>query len=582
MFLRPIVLPVITALALGAVAVHANAKAFVKAQGRGVNLGNMLEAPTEGSWGVTLKKADLALIAGKGFQNVRIPIRWDGSGVGAAKFDRVSRTEPYTVDPRFFARLDSALLWARENRLMVVFNDHHHDSLFQGYAKEKPRFLAMWKQIAERYKDLPVDSVAFEILNEPNTQVTVEAWNELLDTTLKVIRQSNPTRPVVIGTANWGGLSGLSGLKLPEGDKNIILTIHYYEPFAFTHQGADWVTPTPPVDVPWEGTYYEKLAVRQAMDAIAEYAKARDLPVYIGEFGAYSTAEISSRARWTSYCARLFESYGFSWAYWEFKAGFGIYTEGTKTWNDALVEALLSSDTSNLALGSPPTGGVDLVTNGGFVTKTRWTLGVGQGAAGFSVADSTARVTISRAGSDAWGIQLMQSPLVVRKGLTHVLQFDAWASSPRAIDGTVGMSEDPWTGYASAAAGLGTSRKTFFASFVPGATDSTARIAFNLGPDTGMIWIDNVKLLVWDPTSGVVRKAAGSGISTVRLAAGLLRVDQGLRPDLRWLSAPDGRRLAELEWRPNGRGWSAHVPSLRPGVWLLQGNSRSERLIVAR
>lgn len=581
MFLRPVVLSVITSLALGAVTVHADAKAFVKAQGRGVNLGNMLEAPTEGSWGVTLKKADLALIAGKGFQNVRIPIRWDGSGVGTAKFDRVSRAEPYTVDPRFFARLDSALLWARENRLMVVFNDHHHDSLFQGYEKEKPRFLAMWKQIAERYKDLPVDSVAFEILNEPNTQVTVEAWNELLDTTLKVIRRSNPTRPVVVGTANWGGLSGLSGLKLPEGDKNIILTIHYYEPFAFTHQGADWVTPIPAVGVPWEGTYYEKLAVRQAMDAIAEYAKARDLPVYIGEFGAYSTAEISSRARWTSYCARLFESYGFSWAYWEFKAGFGIYTEGTKTWNDALVGALLSSDTSILALGSPPTGGVDLVTNGGFASRTRWTLNVGQGTASFAIADSAARVTITEAGSDAWGIQLVQTPVVVRKGLTHVLQFDAWASSPRAIDGTVGMSVDPWTGYASAAAGLGTTRKTFFASFVPGATDSTARIAFNLGPDTGRIWIDNVKLLVWDPNSARLERRIGTNTPLVRWTRDGIRCQQDARPSWARIVSVDGRSGATLEWRRAFGGWEASAPRLGAGLWLLAGPEGNVRVAVS-
>ena len=575
-------LPAFALLALATPIVHADTKAFVKAQGRGINLGNMLEAPSEGAWSVTVKKADLALIASKGFQNVRIPIRWDGSGVGSTRFDRVSRSEPYTVDPRFFARLDSVILWARQNNLIVTINDHHHDSLFHGYEREKPRFLAMWKQISERYKDLPEDSVAFEILNEPNSQVTVEAWNELLDTTLKVIRQSNPTRPVVIGTANWGGLSGLSGLRLPEGDKNLILTIHYYEPFAFTHQGAEWVTPTPPVDVPWEGTYYEKLAVRQAMDAIADYAKARDLPVYLGEFGAYSTADLESRARWTRYCARLFESYGFSWAYWEFKAGFGVYDEASKTWNDELMDALLSNDTSILALGSPPSGGVDLVVNGGFANKTRWTLSVGQGAATFSIADSAARVVIDEPASDAWGVQLMQTPVIVRKGLTHVLQFDAWASSPRAIDGTVGMSKSPWTGYTSAAAGLGTTRKTFFASFVPGATDSTARIAFNLGPDTGTIWIDNVKLLVWDPASGVVRKISASGAGPIRHESGLLQVDQAKRPDLRWIATSDGRRIASLDWKSEGRGWTARVPSLRPGLWLLQGAESTERLLVAR
>lgn len=557
---------------------HADAKSFVKAQGRGINLGNMLEAPSEGQWGISLKKVDLSLIASKGFRNVRIPVRWDGIGVGTAKFDRVSRTAPYAVDPRFFERVDSVLQWARENRLVVALNDHHHDSLFRDLAHERPRFIAMWKQIAERYKDLPTDSVAFEILNEPNTQVTIEEWNSLLDTTLKVIRATNPTRPVVIGTANWGGMSGLSGLKLPANDTNLILTIHYYEPFAFTHQGADWVDPIPATGVVWEGTYYEKLAVRQAMDAIVDYSKAHgDIPVFIGEFGAYSLADMPSRARWANHCARLFDSYGFSWSWWEFKAGFGVYDEGTTTWKTALMDALLSSDTSILALGTPPSGGTDLVTNGGFTSKTKWTLSIGEGSAVFNIADSAARIIIEEAGTNAWGIQLIQKPLRLRKGLTHVLQFDAWTTQPRAIDGTVGMSVAPWTGYASASAGLSTTRKTFFTSFVPATDDTTARIAFNVGPDTGTVWIDNVKLLVWDTATGVTRKV-GSPEGALRWTRDGLRCDQTARPSFERIVSPDGRIGAQLAWRKTSDGWEASVPALGTGIWLLAGPDGIRRL----
>ncbi|MCB9497409.1 MAG: cellulase family glycosylhydrolase [Fibrobacteria bacterium] len=574
----------ITALAALALALvpeaGADAKSFVQAQGRGVNLGNLLEAPSEGEWGIVLKKEDLALIASKGFTNIRMPIRWDGSGVGNATFDRVSRTPPYTVDPRFFDRVDSAIQWARDNHLIVVLNDHHHDSLFQNYEHERPRFIALWKQIAERYKDLPTDSVAFEILNEPNTQVTIEAWNDLLDTTLQVIRASNPTRPVVIGTANWGGLSGLSGLRLPAGDPNLILTVHYYEPFAFTHQGASWVTPVPPTGVPWEGTYYEKLAVRQAMDAIHDYATARDLPVFIGEFGAFSEAEIESRARWTEYCARLFESYGFSWSLWEFKAGFGVYDEKAKSWNSELMNALISDDTSTLALGTPPSGGVDLVVNGGFAVKTKWSLNAGQGAATYSIVDSTAQVEITDAASDAWGIQLIQKPIVLRAGLTHVLQFDAWASSPRAIDGTVGMSVDPWTGYVTAAASLGTTRKTFFASFVPGKDDASARVAFNLGPDTGKVFLDNVKVLYWDPGTSAIGAKATTSSPVVRLRSGELRMEGPNAPRMTHLTRIDGK-VAPLAWTRQGTGWTASIPSLGPGLWLGRNQGQSFRLIVS-
>jgi len=550
-------------------------KDFVKHQGRGVNLGNLLEAPSEGAWGVTLKKTDLELIASKGFQNVRIPIRWDGKGVGSATWDRVSRIDTFPVDERFFARVDSAIAWARQNRLLVLINDHHHDSLFKNFAHERPRFISIWKQIANRYKDLPTDSVAFEILNEPNTQVTVDAWNSLLDTTLKTIRATNPSRPVVIGTANWGGLSGLSGLKLPTNDSNLILTIHYYEPFSFTHQGADWVDPIPPVGTEWKGTYYEKLAVRQAMDAIADYAKPRDLPVFIGEFGAYSTADSASRGRWASHCARLFESYGFSWAWWEFKAGFGVYNEASGTWNQTLMGALLSNDTSILAKGEPPEGGTDLVSNGVFASKQDWSFSASQGTTKFTIDTARAKFVISAAATDAWGIQLIQTPVTITAGLTHVLQFDAWASSPRAIDGGLGMSDDPWTGYASAAAGLSSTHKTFFTSFVPALTDENARIYFNLGPDTGTVYIDNVKLLVWPANTSVIPSAQRLHTAPVRWNGTGLTWMASERPTLEWVVSPSGHRAARLDWHATESGWTASLVQLGAGIWIAKGQGRS-------
>lgn len=214
----------------------ASGASFVRDMGRGVNLGNLLEAPSEGEWGVSLEKEDLRRVASLGFRHVRLPVRWDGKGtLSEPGFDRAARTPPYTVDPRFFARVDSAISWARQNRLMVVLNDHHHESLFENCAAERPRFLAIWRQIAEHYRNLP-DSVAFEILNEPHGTVNAEAWNGLLDTALKIIRQSNPTRAVVIGGPEWSGVSGLSTLRLPSGDANLILTVHDYDPMTFTHQ----------------------------------------------------------------------------------------------------------------------------------------------------------------------------------------------------------------------------------------------------------------------------------------------------------------------------------------------------------
>ena len=50
---------------------------------RGVNLGNALEAPTEGEWGVVLQADYFDHIAEAGFDTVRIPIRWSTHAPGA-------------------------------------------------------------------------------------------------------------------------------------------------------------------------------------------------------------------------------------------------------------------------------------------------------------------------------------------------------------------------------------------------------------------------------------------------------------------------------------------------------------------
>jgi len=42
----------------------------------------------------------------------------------------------------------------------------------------------------------------------------------------------------------WNGIGHLDELALPEDDRNIIVTVHYYEPFPFTHQSAPWMKET--------------------------------------------------------------------------------------------------------------------------------------------------------------------------------------------------------------------------------------------------------------------------------------------------------------------------------------------------
>jgi endoglucanase len=304
-----------------------------RALGQGVNLGNALEAPSEGAWGMVIEEEYLELIREAGFTSVRIPIRWNAHAREAA---------PYTIDPRFFARVDEVVGWALDRGLLAIIDFHHYNELMEAPATHRSRFLALWQQIAEHYRDYP-GTLVFEVLNEPHRNLTPELWNEYLRDAIAVIRRSNPHRTLIVGTADWGGIGALPRLSVPADDRNIIVTVHYYNPFRFTHQGASWAGAEAQgwLGTTWTGTDEERAAVDRDFDTVLDWAREHGRPIYLGEFGAYGAAPMDSRERWTAYVRQASETRGFSWGYWEFGAGFGVYDRQTGQWRRGLLQALL-------------------------------------------------------------------------------------------------------------------------------------------------------------------------------------------------------------------------------------------------
>ena len=300
--------------------------------GRAVNLGNALEAPNEGEWGVVLKEEFFQLVQEAGFTAVRIPVRWNAHAETSA---------PYTIAPAFFKRVDWAVDQALSRGLVVVLNIHHYEEMMQDPRANTERFLKLWKQIAEHYQGRP-NVLVFELLNKPNTRLGARTWNDLIAAALPVVRASNPTRHIVVGPAEWNSFRALQDLRLPADDQHLIVTFHYYEPFQFTHQGAEWVDGSDAwMGTDWAGTNAQNQTLQYHFDGVAQWAKDNHRPVFLGEFGAYSRADLVSRARWTAFVAREAEKRGFSWAYWEFCAGFGVYDQSAGVWNHAILKALL-------------------------------------------------------------------------------------------------------------------------------------------------------------------------------------------------------------------------------------------------
>lgn len=271
------------------------------------------------------------LLKEAGFNSVRINLM---------PFRAMNPTNGWQVRASWFETMDWAVAQAQEQGLSAILDLHEFTAMGKDPEGNKTRFLAFWIQMSAHCRQLP-DSVLFEILNEPSDKLTPALWNDYLREALAVIREQNPRRGVIVGPAFWNSLAHLEELNLPANDTNLIVTIHYYEPFAFTHQGAAWAHREDKLGVAWEGTPQETAAIAKDFDQVAAWAKARQRPIFLGEFGAYDKAPMDARCRWTACVARAAEQRGWNWAYWQFDSDFILYDMRAQAWVEPIYKALL-------------------------------------------------------------------------------------------------------------------------------------------------------------------------------------------------------------------------------------------------
>jgi endoglucanase len=269
------------------------------------------------------------LIREAGFQTVRVNLQAFG------QMDAQNR-----LNPAWLKTLDWVVTNALANDLTVILDEHDFAFCAKDADACQAKLLAFWQQVAEAYKDAPA-SVMFEILNEPNGALTNERWNALLKESLSLIRKTNPTRNVVVGPAFWNGIRALDKLDLPEGDRHLIVTVHYYLPMAFTHQGASWNKETANLSgVTW-GSDAEKQRVVDDFAGVQKWSKAHNRPILLGEFGAYDKGSMESRVLYTSWVARSAESLGWAWTYWQFDSDFILWDMARDAWVEPIRKALI-------------------------------------------------------------------------------------------------------------------------------------------------------------------------------------------------------------------------------------------------
>ena len=166
----------------------------------------------------------------------------------------------------------------------------------------------------------------------------------------------------------WQSYGTIKYLKVPEGDKNIILSFHYYNPMILTHYGA-WWTPigkyTGKVNYP--GVLVSKEDYEAANDTVKkvidenkftteewnidriradfkdaiEAAKKYNLQLFCGEWGVYEPVDRELAYKWTKDMLTVFKENNSAWTTWCYDADFGFWDQKKHTFKDkGLVDLL--------------------------------------------------------------------------------------------------------------------------------------------------------------------------------------------------------------------------------------------------
>lgn len=309
-----------------------------------------------------MQAEDFARIAEMGFDHVRIPFdeehMWDEEG---------NRHEDA------FRLLHNAIRWSFENDLRVIVDLHilrsHYfnadDNRLWTDTLAQKEFWGFWEQLSGELIQYPVEKLAYELLNEAVAE-DPEDWNRLIARGIETIRENEPDRVIVVGSNQWQQVWTFKDLKIPENDRNLILSFHYYDPFILTHYKTPWNPVlqkyTGAVNYPgWtvDTILYENLPedllerIRGSngywdIDRIEEdFMKAKvvaekfDLPLYCGEFGCYPTTSPELRNTYYKDIIAVFSKLDISWAHWNYKNDFPVVDEKTLEPIEAVVSALM-------------------------------------------------------------------------------------------------------------------------------------------------------------------------------------------------------------------------------------------------
>ena len=342
---------------------------------KGVNLGGWIsqfDSYDKNHFDSFITEKDICSIASLGFDHVRVPVDYV-----------LLEEEDGTPKEDGFRYLEMCRQWCEKYGLNMLIDLHEcygysFDPLKKDMDRERffydeelqERFLKLWMRIAERFSDYPAQ-VAFEPLNEVVLQEVADAWNNVVEAYIAVMRTIVPDSYLVIGGVCYNSITSVPLLELPPDDK-IVYNFHCYEPIVFTHQGAYWVDNMPQdfrIGYPKSieeyraagrdlklspelagtinsvGTDKISQAGEEYFEAIfapaLEKAEKDDIPLYCGEYGVIDLADSQDTLRWLKDIHNVMNRHGIGRALWNYKEkDFGFAGEKFAAIRDQFIRIL--------------------------------------------------------------------------------------------------------------------------------------------------------------------------------------------------------------------------------------------------
>ncbi|WP_308006726.1 cellulase family glycosylhydrolase [uncultured Chryseobacterium sp.] len=251
-----------------------------------------------------ITRQDIDFLKKAGFNSIRLPMHYN---LYTLPIEKESKKGKNTWLEEGFKMTDDLLKWCADNKMYLILdlhaapggqgndvnisdNDKSKPSLWESEENQK-KTIALWKKLAERYKDSPWIG-GYDLINEPNINFTgknINGTDEMSNAPLwklqkeitEAIRTVDKKHIIIIEGNGWG--NNYNGLT-PLWDNNMVFSFHKY----------------------WNNN--DDATLKFALDLREKHK----IPIWLGETGENSNV-------WFTELIQLLDKHNIGYAFWPMK-----------------------------------------------------------------------------------------------------------------------------------------------------------------------------------------------------------------------------------------------------------------------